>query len=240
MKRDKVLRTLLRSMNGSISALESLDRDPPIIPVANLTRTVDLDEPGIGPIMKKTLKLATVLNDYKRDYWKLELLIKQGFIDMLKKKGYLPGRSIEVESLRNELPFALIKGDGRIWRYSYDYYIPKIAEQVGRNPSDAPVSRKIWNMMEEKYIGKIERLIDKVNEILPDLYHHRSLLKYCLKDPKADMEDLKLKKIKVTKVERPIKKVLVIKRPIPLPKQGKKPKKRVLKKPDIQIIGPDN
>lgn len=239
MKREKVIRKLLRSINGSIQTIESLERDPPIIPIANLTRSVDLDDREIGPILNRTLKLATDINEYKRDYWKLELLIKQGFIDLLKKRGYLPGRSIEVESLRNELPFSLIKGDGRIWRYSYDHYISKIAEQVGRPVSKAPGSDMIWISMEKKYEKKIADLLKRANNLLPDIYHMRALLKYCLKNPDADIDRLKLKKVRVTPVERPIKKVIVIKRPIPLPKKGKRPKKRVIKKPEVKVIGPE-
>jgi len=240
MKREKTIRILLKSINGSIQTLTELDRDPPIIDIAYVTRTIDPADDPAGTEVKRVLSLATKLNDYKREYWKLELLIKQGFIDRLKKTSYLPGRSIEVESLRNELPNSLIKGDDRIWKFSYDHYLPRIAGLVGRKVEKAPGSNEIWDGLERSYKKKIDGLISRANDLLPELFHMRSLLKHSLKNPEFNIETSKLKKVKVTRIERPIKKVLVIKRPIPLPKKGKTPKKRVLRKPEVKVIGPDS
>jgi hypothetical protein len=239
MKGSKTVRVIMRSINGSINTITELNRDPPILDIANLARSGEYTSNELEMIIKESLKLASSLNEYKREYWKLELLIKQDLMDRMKRSGYMPGRSIELESLRNALPESIIKGDERIWIYSYDHYIERISEQVGRRSSDAPRSEKLWKDIERNFVKRISSILKKVNDILPELYHFRSKLKYYLKEPSIDFNDIKIKKVKVSKVQRPIRKIIVIKKPIPLPKKVKSPRKRILKKGDVRIIGPE-
>jgi hypothetical protein len=236
--RDSTLRRMIKSLNGSISTLSNLERDPPIVIIANMERDNVFQITGLIESGKESIRVASSLNDYRREYWKLELLIKQAFIEILKKEGYLPGRSLEVESLRNALPEALIKGDGRIWIYSYDHYIGKISERVGRSPQNAPSGEEIWKKLESRFNRRMETLVEKVNRTLPLVFHLKSKLRSLIGHPELDLGDLNVRKPKISPVQRPITKVIVVRRPIPLPKKGKIPRKRILKRPKHQVVEP--
>jgi hypothetical protein len=234
-----VIRKVLKSMNGSIDILSSLERDVPITSIASMEMNNEFSSNDLEGVSRESLKVAKKMNDYKKAYWKLEILIKQSFLDTLKKKGFLPGRSIEVESLANALPETIIKGDERIWIYSYDHYIPRISEMVGRDPGNAPSGKEIWFSIEKRFESRINKLVEEVNIILPKVFLMRSRLITLLKNDDLSLEDIRMKTPKVTPVSRPVRKVVILKRPIPLPRNMKKPRKRVLKKPEIQIIGPE-
>ncbi len=238
-KRDDVIRKIMRSLNGSVDTLSDLSRDPPIVAIANLERNGDLSREGLKGVRIESMKLATSMNEYRREYWKLEMLIKQSFVDILKKAGYLPGRSLEVESLRNALPEALIKDDERIWIYSYDHYIHKIAENVGRPADEAPTGKEAWSMLRSRFDRRIEKIVYRANQIIPEIFYLKARLSSLVGTETSDLDMIRVRRPMVSKVERPIKKVIVIKRPLPIPRKGRRPRKRILKRPKIQVIGPE-
>lgn len=238
--RKTILRKITKTINGSIDTLSNIERDPPIVTIANLERDGSLKIEGLEDVRKESLRIATVLNEYRRSYWKMELLIKQHFLDIMKKRGYLPGRSLEVESLKGALPEALIKGDDRIWVYSFDHYGKKISSQVGRSVEGMPKGNEMWKMLEGRFGSRIEALIKKANGILPDLFYLKARIRPMISDDNISLDNVKVKRPKVTKVERPIKKVIVVRRPIPIPKKVKKPRKRILKRPEMETIGPED
>jgi hypothetical protein len=238
-ERNRIIKKVLKSLNGSIEVLSRLERDVPITSVASMEMNNVFAESGLEEVGRESLRVAKRLNEYKKKYWKLEMLIRQHFIDILKKRGYLPGRSLEVESLAGALPEALIKGDERIWIYSYDHYLPKIAESVGRDSSGAPGGSEIWTALEKRFQKRIDNLVDDANSALPEVFYLKSRLATLIRNKDLELKNVRVRKPRVTRVERPVKKVMIVKRPIPLAGKVKKPRKRVLKKPSFEVIGPE-
>ena len=239
-ERNRIIKKVLKSLNGSVEKISKLERDVPITSIASMEMNNVFAESGIEDVGRESLRVGKRLNEYKKKYWKLEMLIRQHFLDILKKRGYLPGRSLEVESLAGALPEALIKGDERIWIYSYDHYLPKIAESVGRDVSGAPNGNEVWTAVEKRFKKRIDNLVDDANSALPEVFYLKSRLATLIRNRDLDLKDVRVRKPRVTRVERPIKKVMIVKRPIPLAGKVKKPRKRVLKKPSFEVIGPED
>jgi hypothetical protein len=155
----------------------------------------------------------------------------------MRKKGYLPSISLEIDSLKNGLPEALIKDDPRIWVFSYDQYIGAISDRVGRRKEKAPTGDQVWTYFEGKYRKNIEDLLVMANNCLPSVYHMKTRIRAWIKEPEKDWSIVHVKRPRITPIERPIRKTVVIKRPLPLP-NVKRPRKRILKKPEFHEIGP--
>ncbi|OYT45743.1 hypothetical protein B6U90_02585 [Thermoplasmatales archaeon ex4484_6] len=236
--RDELLRRVVRSLNGSIKVLSDLSRDPPIVEIANLERKGAFETNGLRSLGREVLAVASRMNEYRRRYWKMELLIKQAFMDMMRKRGFLPGTSREIESLKNALPGSLIKGDDRIWVYSFDHYLPDIAQGVGRPVTEAPSGKEVWDELEGRFLSRIENLIEMANSIMPDAYFLKNRIRAMIGKPNVGMDDINMKRPKIERITRPVRKVIVIKRPIPLPKKVRRPRKRVLKRLDHEVVGP--
>jgi len=237
-KRIKVLRSVLKHLNGMIRALSALERDPPIVKIANMQRADEFDHPVFRDMERELMSHLRKANEYRGNYWKVENSIKQSFLSFMRKKGYLPSISLEIDSLKNGLPEAMVRDDPRIWVYSYDQYIGAIAERVGRNKKDAPTGQDIWNHFEIKYRKEILCLLTIANECLPSIYHLKSKIRAWIKEPEKDWNMLHVKRPRVTPIERPIRRTFVIKRPLPLSKV-RPPRKKILKKPEFHEIGPE-
>ncbi len=240
LERKKVLRKVLRSLNGSLDVISKLERDVPITIIASMEMNNMFRDCGIEDVGIETLRVAEKLNNYKRNFWKLEISIKEFFVGILGKEGYLPGRSIEVESLANVLPGYMIKGDERIWIYSYDHYISKIAESVGRDPKGAPSGQVVWDRILKRFDKRTKDLVDEANSILPEIFYLKARLTALIGKDDARLNEIRVRKPKVSLIERPIRKVMIVKRPIPIQMNVKKPKKRVLRKPKFEVIGPED
>ena len=225
-------------MNGSLDVISKLERDVPITIIASMEMNNVFRDVGIEDVGIETLRVAVRLNNYKRDYWKLEISIREFFIATLSKEGYLPGRSIEVESLANVLPESMIKGDERIWIYSYDHYITKIAERVGRDPGGAPTGQNVWGRISKRFDRRIKDLVNEANSILPEVFYLKARLTALIGKDDVRLDEIRVRKPKITLIERPIRKVMIVKRPIPIHTTVKRPKKRVLRKPKFEVIGP--
>ncbi|MFW3146739.1 MAG: hypothetical protein ACMUIE_08015 [Thermoplasmatota archaeon] len=236
---DSVYRRTLKSINGTIEVLSKLERDPPITVVANMEMNGELALLIDREIGRDILALMGKVNEYRSSYWKLENRIKQGFISLLKKAGYLPSSSPEVVSLKNALPMELIKGDGKLWIFSYDYYIENISSRVGRSREKAPKGKEVWAAMEADYGRSIDELEKQVNELLPLLHITKAKLLRMLKGGQIPWKEIKIKNPKVSLVKRPVKKIIIVKRPIPLPRKPRRPRKKILKRPELRVIGPE-
>lgn len=237
IKKD-LFRPILKSLNGTITSLQKLERDLQISDIAWLDVRGVFEYYEVPEIERDTFKILKLANTYKKRYWKAERKIKQGFLSYMKRKGFLPSNSPELNSLKNNLPETIIKGDERIWIYSYDQYIDKIAEEVGRDKENAPPGRSVWKHFHEWSKSDIERILRDANGILPRLHWLKAKIQMALRNPHIRWSDLKVKTPRVETVERPIRKLMIIKRPFPLDSKKKMPKKRILKKPKLRTIGP--
>lgn len=240
MKERSVLKKVLKALNDSIKVISRLDRDPPITTVAFMQMNDELKFKDSSMIEKEIMAVFSGLNSYRRNYWRLEGRIGQQFLILLKGKGFLPGSSPEVESLKNSLPSEMIKGDARLWVYSFDHYIPVIAEKVGRPVEGASKGAEIWDRILTIHKKQITDLIDEANEVVPRLYHLKAKISTFITHDEKMWEDIKVKQPKVVPVQRPIRRSRIIKRPIPLPKRAKKPRKRILRKPKMETVGPED
>ncbi|MGA1848944.1 MAG: hypothetical protein ACMUHB_06355 [Thermoplasmatota archaeon] len=234
----KLLRAILKALNGTISSISNLERDPPIVRMANLQRSGELNDPLLLDMQRDLMMELKKVNDYRSHYWKLENSIKQSFLSYMRKKGYLPSISLEIDSLKNGLPEALIRDDPRIWVFSYDQYIGAIANRVGRKMEHAPKGQYVWDHFEKKYQKSITDLLKVANDCLPGIYHMKTRIRAWIKEQEKEWPMVHVKRPRITPIERPIRKTVVIKRPLPLPKQ-KMPRKKVLKKPEFHEIGPE-
>jgi hypothetical protein len=239
MPRTDLLRTVLKSLNGTLKTLAQLERDPPIIELAHIQMQNGFVDSNLVSMEKELFGLLSNINLYRSKYWRLEKSIKQSFLKILKDRKFLPSSSPEVDSLKNALPEAVIKGDERIWVYSFDHYIVPISSRVGRNPKDAPKGMEIFNGISTAHSKQTLEMEGIVNDLLPEIHLMKAKVHSLLKYPDKEWGALHIKRPKVAMVKRPIRKVIVVKRPLPLPKKGKAPRKKVLKKPEFRTIGPE-
>ena len=121
--RSRTLRKVLKALNGTERVLTQLERDPPIVELANMQMTGTFQMNDLKDIEAELFHLLSRVNRYRSLYWKAEISMMQSFLRYMKKRKYLPSSSQEIDSLKIALPEALIKGDGRIWTYSFDQYI---------------------------------------------------------------------------------------------------------------------
>jgi hypothetical protein len=236
--RKDLYRPILKVINKTIRSLTNLERDFPLSNIAWLEMNNVFDLHQSNELKRETMRISSKLNDYRRLYWDLQKRITQGFLTYMKRAGYLPSNSPEINSLKNFLPEMLIKGDSRIWIYSYDQYIQKIAIDVGRDPEDAPTGDEAWRYFSSWTSRDIGKLLERANGILPSVYYFRAKLQKAIRDPSLNWDEIKVKRPKVEAVERPIRKFIIIKRPLPVHKKRKRPRKRILKSPKFGVIGP--
>jgi hypothetical protein len=239
LTRTGLLRMILRSLNGSLKTISQLERDPPIIELAHVQIQNGFMETDLIPLEKELFQLLSMINLYRAKFWKLERSIKQSFIKLLKVRKYLPSSSPEVDSLKSALPDAIIKDDDRIWVYSFDHYIGPISSKVGRKREDAPKGSEVFETISRSHDRETKEIEKIANDILPQVHILKAKVHSLLKDPDRDWNEIHIKRPKITSVKRPIQKVIVVRRPLPLPKKGKMPRKKVLKKPDFEMIGPE-
>jgi hypothetical protein len=240
MTRTVLLRIVLRSLNGTLRTITQLDRDPPIIELAHIQMENGFKDNHLISMEKELFGLLSNVNLYRSKYWKLERSIMQSFLRSMKNKKFLPSSSPEIDSLKAALPEAIIKDDDRIWVYSYDHYIAPISSRVGRRPEEAPTGNEVFNTIAKNHSKQISDIEDIANELLPKIHLMKAKVQSLIKDQGKEWEQVHVKKPKVALVKRPIRKVIVLKRPLPLPKKGKIPKKKVLKRPEFRVIGPED
>ncbi|MGA1866383.1 MAG: hypothetical protein ACMUFK_02815 [Thermoplasmatota archaeon] len=237
--RTRTLRMVLRSLNGTVRVLTSLDRDPPIVEMAHLQMTGIFGKNGLKDLEAELMQLLSHVNEYRSAYWKLERSIMQAFLSYMRRKRYLPSSSLEINSLKRGLPEAMIKGDSRIWIYSYDQYIKTISGMVGKKPELAPEGSEVFRDLDRVYSRDIKRIVGIINELLPEILMLISKVRSYIRSPDREWMDIRVKRPKVKLVSRPVRKTVLIKRLLPLPKTVKLPRRRVLKRPEHRIVGPE-
>lgn len=239
IKKD-VYRPVLKVINRTQDALSNLDRDFSISEIAWMDVGGLFEQYQLSDFRSDIMKIMDKLNRYRRIYWKLQQRLSQGFLSYMKKAGYLPSSSPEINSLKTNLSDMMIKGDGTVWIYSYDYYIRKISDMVGRSPDGAPSGRVTWDHFDKWSRRDVDRIVKSANEIMPAIHRFKARIQMAIRHPERKWSDLHVKTPKVNMVSRPIRKLVIVKKPLPLDKNVKPPRKRILKKPKWEIIGPED
>jgi hypothetical protein len=227
----KVLRALIRTSDK----VRTLDRDFPITQIAWMSFNGELDSIGDITFQKDLMTLSKKVNEYKRRYWKLEEAIKQDFLHRMNKLRFSPSFSPELETLRTNLPSSVLKDDGRLWIFSFDYYIREIAMKVGRDPADAPKGEHEYLHYSKRFIREKDSLHKEALELLGSLNTFIAALKIFISSgtgwkgverPDGQPDRIQNK--------RPL---ILIRRPFPLPRT-KRPKKSIFRRLKRQTIGP--
>ncbi|MCK5774017.1 MAG: hypothetical protein KAH57_09555 [Thermoplasmata archaeon] len=226
----KIYRPIIKVLDRSISSLKKLERDMPISKIAWMEVNGNFNDPRLSDFGKDIIDISNRLNIYRRAYWELEGNIKRSFVSYMKKNGYLPANSREFDSLKNSLPKAMIEGDERIWIYSYDHYISKISDAVGRSMDNAPKSSIIWSDISDRYSRKIQNIVGKANDILPDIYVLKAKVSRASRKPEVPWKNINIKKPKVQFIERPIRRFIMLKKPIPIEGTRRISLRRVLRR----------
>jgi len=237
--RSKTLRLALKALNGTVKTLSDLKRDPPIIEMAHLQMNGIFRINGLSEMEMELFGLLSGVNTYRSRFWTLEKAIMQTFLRYMKKKRYLPSSSPEIESLKIGLPDALIGGDERIWVFSYDQYIVNISDRVGRKPELAPKGAEVYEEMSRTFSKDILGIVALANDLLPQILVFSSKVKAALRSQDREWSEIKVKRPKVRLIERPIRKAVIVKRPLPLPEKPKRPRRKVLKRPKHRVVGPE-
>ncbi|MGA1819518.1 MAG: hypothetical protein ACMUHU_00765 [Thermoplasmatota archaeon] len=237
--RSRTLRMVLKALNGTVKTLSSLKRDPPIVELAHLQMNGIFRINNLSEMEAELFALLSRINGYRSKYWSLEKAIMQSFLRYMKKKRYLPSFSPEIDSLKIALPEALILGDERIWVYSYDQYIVNISDKVGRRPELAPKGIEVYEEAMGSFSSDIQGIVNTANQLLPEILIFSSRVKAALRSSDRNWSEIRVKKPRVHLIERPIRKAVIVKRPLPLPKKPKRPRRKVLKGPKHHIIGPE-
>ncbi len=227
----KVLRALIRTSDK----VRTLDRDFPITQIAWMSFNGELGSIGDITFQKDLMALSKKVNEYKRRYWRLEEAIKQDFLHRMSKLRFSPSFSPELETLRTNLPASVLKDDGRLWIYSFDYYIQEIAKKVGRDPADAPTGEQEYLQYSRRFIREKESLHKEALDLLGSLNAFIAALKIFISSGTGwkgvERQDSQPDRIQN---KRPL---ILIRRPFPLPRT-KRPRKGIFRRLKRQTIGP--
>ncbi|MDG6224389.1 MAG: hypothetical protein QCI82_02630 [Candidatus Thermoplasmatota archaeon] len=153
--------------------------------------------------------------------------------------GFSPSFSPQIETLANHLPRSLIIQDGRVWIFSYDTYIKDIASGVGRDWKEAPTGSDIFQRFEKKYHKDIQNLRHQADVLIREIDAFLSLLGEYLRSGNAwNVTELtpSQKRISI----RSEAQLILIKRPYPLPRPPKRPRKRLFRRIKRKEIGPED
>ncbi|MBN1389934.1 MAG: hypothetical protein JXA22_04760 [Candidatus Thermoplasmatota archaeon] len=224
-EREKVLRDVLSDLNRTISVIRKLERDPPITEIAHLQMMGVFKKIGLSGMEVELFKVLSGVNDYRSRYWRLERSIMQAFLSYMGRKRFLPSNSPEINTLKAGLPRSLITGDDQIWTYSYDQYITKISELVGKRSDLAPKGKEAYDDIYRKFSRDIDQLISLANELVPSLGLFCSRIRSYIRSPDQEWYGIKGRKPRVKLVQRSIHKLHLIKRPLPI--QGAERKGRI-------------
>jgi len=228
----KVLRVLIRTSDK----VRSLERDFPITQIAWMSFNGELSSVEDTTFQKDLMALSKRTNDYRRRYWKLEEAIKQEFLSRMSKLRFSPSFSPEIETLRNNLPGSVLKDDGRLWIYSFDYYILEIAEKVGRDKTEAPKGEREYDHYQRKFKRDKQTLHSDALDLLGSMKAFISALKTFISSGNAWKGVPRSDRIPDRIGGK--RSIILIKRPFPIPKV-KKIRKNIFRSLKRETIGPE-
>ena len=233
----RALKKISRILSDSVKSIRVLDRDFPITSIAWMALRGELQEID-EELRSDLILLAKNANDYKRRYWKMETSARQDLIHHMSRIGFAPSYSPQLETLANHLPKALLSKDGRVWIYSYDTYIKDIASGVGRDSSEAPTGKQLFERFKKKYLREVEGIRVKAEDLIRNMESFRSGIIDYIRNGAAWSLTSPAAEAKVMPLPTGSK-LMIIKRPYPLPKPLKVPRKRLFTRMKRKVIGPE-
>jgi len=170
-------RVLIKELGKVTGHLRRMDAGVDMNRIAWMRIKGDLDMIEDPACISEMMDLLKKVNDHKRSRWRLEESIKQHFLHVMKRSGFLPSSSPEIDTLKINLPDALIRGRGDIWTYSYCHYINEIAGKVGKSVASAPSAEALLNEFGSKYGKEIQKLREDARTLVNELTSFRKRLK---------------------------------------------------------------
>ncbi|UCH88208.1 MAG: hypothetical protein JSV49_08055 [Thermoplasmata archaeon] len=120
---------LYKIMGKIIKRLKKLELEVPIYKIAWMEVHGNFLEKRHKKFRSEIMDFLQVSNEYRRIYWNIIKLARRKFeVEMIKDGSYAPGIK-EYESLKNEIPFAILKRKKTVWIEGYNSYLPKIRER---------------------------------------------------------------------------------------------------------------
>ena len=231
-KAKKKLLTILRKTENKV---RTFDRDFPLTHIAWMVLNGELAAIEDPEFHKDLMALSRKANDYRRRYWKIEEAIKQDFIHRMSKLRFSPSYSPEIDTLKSNLPNAVMKDDGRLWTYSFDYYIGEIAKKVGRNKEEAPSGSSEFSHYSNRFSRDVKTLRNDALDLLRYIATFSSKLDNFIS---TGTRWTALGNVQTISPKIGMKKqMIILKRPFPLPKKSK-PKKRLFRRMKRETVGP--
>ena len=179
----KIYRPLLKIMKNVIDGIGRLERDIPIHKIARMDIDGIFSKKRHEKMRRAVLGYLKKTNTYRRTVWEFQKDTKKHFDqEMLKNGSSAPGLN-EYESLRNQLPGAILDENGKVWSMSFDTYLPKIIEHSPKKkgtPMKGSEMFSIMNKKSKKSLGKLKKIQVKLVVEGHDLVEN---LKIAMKSP---------------------------------------------------------
>jgi hypothetical protein len=179
---------LYKIMNKVISQMEDIDLDVPIYKIAWMEVRGKFLPKRHKALRADTMDFLRVSNEYRRIYWNIIKLARRKFeVEMINDGSFAPDVR-EYESLKNEIPFVLLKGNKRLWISTYDDYLPKIRERSTKHKKKPRKGETLYraiykDIREVKDTFKVQR-----EESLKYAKQYRKRLKYARSNPDKPYE----------------------------------------------------
>jgi hypothetical protein len=155
-----------RVMTKVIKRLEELDLDIPIYKLAWMEVRGEFIEKRHQDFRKDLMDFLRVSNEYRRIYWNLIKLARRKFeVEMMKDGSFAPDNR-EYESLKNEIPQVILKGNKDLWISTYNDYLPRIRERSLKKKRKPRDGAKIFRAIEKDLKEVRETLMNQQKESL--------------------------------------------------------------------------
>jgi hypothetical protein len=160
-RKKEVYVPLKKTLDLIIKRVKDLDIHVPLSYIARMDLAGRFQDETTKPMRKYVYKYLGVANKYRSIYF--EFLKKSKTIfdrEMAKDGSFAPGVK-QYDSLKNQLPEALLKTNGKVWVTSYDQYLPTIREHAEKHSSKPRIGQSMYKALKLKFkkdLTEIKRL----------------------------------------------------------------------------------
>lgn len=164
--RKGIYQPVYRTITKVIKRLEELDMDIPIYKLAWMEVRGQFLEKRHQKFRQDLMDFLRVSNEYRRIYWNLIKLARRKFeVEMIEDGSFAPDNR-EYESLKNEIPQVIIKGNKDLWISSYNDYLPRIRERSLKKKRKPRDGAKIYRAIQKDLKKVKDTLMSQQKESL--------------------------------------------------------------------------
>jgi hypothetical protein len=183
-------RPLYKLMGKVIKQIKKIELDVPIYKIAWMEVRGNFLAKRHNKFRADVINFLRVSNEYRKIYWNLIKLSRRKFDVEMKKDGSCAPGVKEYESLKNEIPHAIIKTGKKVWIHSYDDYLPKIrqrSEKIKKKPRDG---KRMHYAIQQDLKDVLNTLKAQQKEALEFARQFRNQLELVKNEPKRRWEPL--------------------------------------------------